>query len=608
MSSPDPAAQAGSATDDLPSWSLDDLYKSLEDPAIAADLDRLTRETQAFAQRYQGKTAALIESAASAEAGGAALLEAIAQYEAISDLSGRLGSYASLIFAANNSDPQRAKFYADTQSKLTELAASLLFFEHELNDIGDEALEAALNGSGLARYRSWLRQLRALKPYRLSQELERFSLERDQTASTAWTRLYDQTLSDLRVEVDGKPLTLVEAMDLFSDLDRARRQAAAEAVKAVCERNAPLFGLLFNTLVKDKAIEDRWRGLDHPTRSRHLSNDVDGEVVEALAAAVRESYPRLSHRYYAWKAKALGFDKLAYWDRLAPLEEKKEPEIPWDGARAMVLDAFGRFAPVMADTAARFFDHHWIDAVPRTGKSGGAFSHPTVPSAHPYVLLNYQGKARDVMTLAHELGHGVHQCMAAQHGPLLARTPLTLAETASVFGEMLTFRTLLDRETDPARRRLLLAAKVEDKIGTVMRQIAFYEFEKAVHGRARSGELTAEDFNAVWRETQEAALGPAVDVAGYDSYWCLVPHFIHVPFYVYAYAFGDGLVNALYDIYEQGDEGFVERYLDLLAAGGTRRYDEALKPFGLDPKDPAFWTRGLDLIGRLMSELEETDG
>ncbi len=593
-------AQAAHNLGDLPEWALDDLYRGPEDPAVARDLTALEKEVADFAAAHAGKVTQL---------DGEGLARAITVYETLQERAGKLSSFAGLLFAGDSTDAANAKFYADMQGRLTGLAGQTLFFEHELNDLTDEALEAACAASpALARYRPWLRRLRTLRPYRLSQDLERLSLEHGQTGNAAWTRLFDQTMAGLQIEIGSTSQTLVEASNRLSDPERPVREAAARAIEAEARRNHPLLGLVFNTLIKDKAIDDRWRKLEGPTQARHLSNDVDGEVVEALAEAVKAAYAPISHRYYAWKAKALGFERLAHWDRLAPLPDHDDRTIPWSQAQEIVLEAFGRFSPRMAELGARFFECSWIDAPPRAGKAGGAFSHPTVPSAHPYILLNYQGRTRDVMTLAHELGHGVHQLLAAEQGLLLSSTPLTLAETASVFGEMLTFQALLDRESDPARRRHLLAAKIEDKIGTVVRQIAFYEFEKAAHLAARDGELRPEDFDRLWRETQEAALGPAMDLDGYDGFWCLVPHFIHAPFYVYAYAFGDGLVNVLYDLYADSDDMFVDRYLGLLAAGGARRYDEALAPFGLDARDPAFWARGLGVIGRMLDQLEDMDG
>jgi oligoendopeptidase F len=342
--------------------------------------------------------------------------------------------------------------------------------------------------------------------------------------------------------------------------------------------------------------------------SRHLANRVEGPVVDALVEAVRESYPKLSHRYYKMKAGWLGLDKMMHWDRNAPLPDQDDSKVPWDAAQTMVLDAYAGFAPEMADIARRFFDERWIDAPVRPGKSSGAFAHPTVPSAHPYVMLNYQGKTRDVMTLAHELGHGVHQVLAAEQGALMASTPLTLAETASVFGEMLTFQSLLKQTTDAKKRKVLLAGKVEDMLNTVVRQIAFYQFEREVHSARREGELTADQIGELWIRTQSEALGEAVQFGpGYETFWAYIPHFIHSPFYVYAYAFGDCLVNSLYARYLEAEEGFQQKYFEMLKAGGTKHHSELLKPFGLDASDPAFWHKGLSMIEGFIDELEKVE-
>jgi oligoendopeptidase F len=327
--------------------------------------------------------------------------------------------------------------------------------------------------------------------------------------------------------------------------------------------------------------------------------------VEALVEAVRAAYPRLSHRYYALKAKWFGKKRMPYWDRNAPLPRVAQRTIPWSEARATILTAYGDFSPKMAELADRFFANNWIDAPVRPGKQPGAFAHPTVPSAHPYVLLNYMGKPRDVMTLAHELGHGVHQVLAAPNGPLMAPTPLTLAETASVFGEMLTFKKLLGQTTDKKQRKAMLAAKVEDMINTVVRQIAFYSFERKVHSERRNGELTADKLCDLWMSVQSESLGPAIELKpGYETFWAYIAHFVHSPFYVYAYAFGDCLVNSLYAVYKKSADGFADRYLEMLAAGGTKHHSELLAPFGLDARDPKFWDEGLSVIGKLIDELE----
>jgi len=428
------------------------------------------------------------------------------------------------------------------------------------------------------------------------------------TSAAAFNRLFDETMTDLRFDVDGEALPLEPTLNMLQEPDAETRRKAAAALSATFKENLRVFTLITNTLAKDKEISDRWRKFEDIADSRHLANRVEREVVDALAAAVREAYPRLSHRYYKMKANWLGMEQMNYWDRNAPLPDTSNAIIPWGDAKDMVLSAYGAFAPEMADIARRFFDEEWIDAPARPGKAPGAFAHPTVPSAHPYVLVNYLGKPRDVMTLAHELGHGVHQVLAGEQGALMCATPLTLAETASVFGEMLTFRKLLEATTDPRERKAMLARKVEDMINTVVRQIAFYEFERKVHTARKEGELTAEQIGELWLSVQEESLGPAIRISeGYETWWTYIPHFIHSPFYVYAYAFGDCLVNSLYAVYQNADEGFQAKYFELLKAGGTKHHSELLKPFGLDATDPSFWSKGLSMIEGLIDELEALD-
>ena len=585
----------------LPEWNLTDLYDGTDSSALKGDLATSERAAEAMHERYCGKLADLAAGAK----GGAALAEAVREFEALSDMMGRIISYASLLYAADTSDPARQKFFGDIQETLTTISSKLLFFPLELNRLDDAVLEAAMADPALGHYRPWLEDLRKEKPYQLDDKLEQLFHEKAVSGRGAWNRLFNETMTALRFEVDGETLSLEPTLNLLLDRDETKRKRAAEALAKQFKENVRLFTLITNTLAKDKEISDRWRGFADVADSRHLANRVEKEVVDALVAAVREAYPRLSHRYYALKAKWLGKKTLPYWDRNAPLPEEPTQTVGWDDAQATVLKAYGDFSPRMAEIAGKFFAHGWIDAPVREGKSPGAFSHPTVPSAHPYILLNYQGKPRDVMTLAHELGHGVHQVLANAQGPLMAPTPLTLAETASVFGEMLTFRALLDQAPSPRERKALLAAKVEDMINTVVRQIAFYTFERKVHTERREGELTAERLGEIWIEIQKESLGPAIEIEpGYENFWCYIPHFIHSPFYVYAYAFGDCLVNSLYAVYEKAEPGFAERYLDMLAAGGTKHHSELLKPFGLDARDPEFWQQGLKVIDGLIGELE----
>ena len=585
----------------LPEWNLADLYAGLDDPRIKRDLDRGAAESLAFERDYKGKLATL----ADAPKAGAALAEAIKRYEALDDLLGRLTSYAGLVHAGDTADPARGKFYADVQERVTAVSTHLLFFTLELNRLDDAKLEVAMQHDLLAHYRPWIEDIRREKPYQLEDRIEQLFHEKSVTGYSAWTRLFDETIAGLRFKVGPKVLAIEPTLNLLQDPRGATRKAAAQALAKTFGEHLRSFALITNVLAKDKEISDRWRGFADVADARHLSNRVEPEVVQALVQAVRVAYPRLSHRYYALKASWFGKKRLPHWDRNAPLPAVAARTIGWNEAQATVLEAYGAFSPKMAAIAERFFKNDWIDAPIRPGKSPGAFSHPTVPSAHPYVLLNYQGRPRDVMTLAHELGHGVHQVLAAPKGALMAPTPLTLAETASVFGEMLTFKKLL-AQADRKQRKTMLAAKVEDMINTVVRQIAFYTFERHIHTERRSGELTVERLNALWLEVQRESLGEAIELkSGYQTFWAYISHFVHSPFYVYAYAFGDCLVNSLYAVYERAAEGFAERYLEMLAAGGTKHHSELLAPFGLDARDPAFWQGGLGVIERMIDELEE---
>ena len=586
----------------LPEWDLSDLYSGLDSPQIKADLDQADRDCEAFEARFKGRLAGL----AAGEGAGRALAEAVKQYEGIDDRLGRLISYASLVYAGNTTDPDRAKFYGDVQERITAASLHLLFFTLELNRVPDEQLDAAMGDPALGHYRPWIEDVRKEKPYQLEDRIEELFHEKSVTGYSAWNRSFDETIAGLRFKVGGKLLAIEPTLNLLQDADGKKRKAAAEALARTFKENLRPFALITNTLAKDKEISDRWRGFKDIADARHLSNRVESEVVDALVAAVRAAYPKLSHRYYALKAKWFGKKRLPYWDRNAPLPKVAQRTIPWTDARATVLTAYGAFSPRMAEVADRFFVRNWIDAPVRPGKQPGAFAHPTVPSAHPYVLLNYMGRPRDVMTLAHELGHGVHQVLAAPNGPLMAPTPLTLADTASVFGEMLTFRKLLAETTDKKQRKAMLVAKVEDMINTVVRQIAFYSFERKVHSERRNGELTADKICELWMSVQGESLGPAIELKpGYETFWAYIPHFVHSPFYVYAYAFGDCLVNSLYAVYEKSASGFAERYLAMLSAGGTKHHSELLAPFGLDARDPKFWDGGLNVVAHLIDELEE---
>ncbi|TAI65016.1 M3 family oligoendopeptidase [Bradyrhizobium sp. Leo170] len=595
------AKKTAGKTGKLPEWNLVDLYSGIDAPEVARDLAKMDADCVAFETDHRGK---LAEHTAR-EDGGKWLAEAVRRYEAIDDLAGRLGSFAGLVRAGDSVDPAITKFYGDVSERLTAASTHLLFFALELNRIDDDVIERAMQAEELAYYRPWIEDLRKEKPYQLEDRIEQLFHEKSQSGYAAWNRLFDQTIAGLRFKVGAKELAIEPTLNFLQDRDGVKRKAAAEALAKTFKANERTFALVTNTLAKDKEISDRWRGFQDVADSRHLNNRVEREVVDALVASVRAAYPKLSHRYYRLKAGWFKKKKLPHWDRNAPLPFAATGTIAWPEARNMVLSAYRGFSTDMAAIAERFFTDRWIDAPVRPGKAPGAFSHPTTPSAHPYVLMNYQGKPRDVMTLAHELGHGVHQVLAAKNGALMAPTPLTLAETASVFGEMLTFKRLLSETKSAKQRQALLAGKVEDMINTVVRQIAFYSFERAVHTERKNGELTAERIGQIWLSVQNESLGPAIEIKpGYENFWMYIPHFIHSPFYVYAYAFGDCLVNSLYAVYEHASEGFAERYLDMLAAGGTKHYSELLRPFGLDAKDPKFWDGGLSVISGMIDELE----
>ncbi|HEY7577738.1 MAG TPA: M3 family oligoendopeptidase [Acetobacteraceae bacterium] len=595
QTAPADAAASQTASQQLPSWDLGDLYPAPDSPAVEADFARADQAARAFAAGLQGKLAGLP---------GDRLAAAIGEYERIEEVLGRLISYAQLLFSGDSTNAEIGRFYQTVNERVTAISSHLLFFALELNRLDDTALEQKLADPALRRWRPWLRDLRVFRPHQLSDELEKLLHEKEVTGRGAWSRLFDETVAGMRVPVNGEELTVSAALNKLSDQNRSVREAAGRAIGAAFGENIRLFSLITNTLAKDKEIIDGWRHYPRPGSYRNRSNMVEDEVVDALVAAVRTDFPRLAHRYYLMKAKWLGLPRLMHWDRNAPLPDDDDRTIDWNDARERVLTAYRAFSPDLAAVGGRFFDQPWIDATLKPGKASGAFAHPTVPSAHPYLLLNYHGRTRDVMTLAHELGHGVHQVLAAEQGYLMAGTPLTLAETASVFGEMLTFRALLDA-ADPKRRRIMLAAKVEDMLNTVVRQVAFYHFETLLHDERRSGELVPDRIGELWLQVQTESLGPAFDFTQeYNVYWAYVPHFIHSPFYVYAYAFGDCLVNALYSVFQGGHPGFQSKYLDMLRSGGTKRHKELLAPFGLDASDPAFWRKGLDVIAGFIDELE----
>ncbi|MCJ8324325.1 MAG: M3 family oligoendopeptidase [Rhizobiales bacterium] len=594
----------------LPEWDFTGLYNGMDDPKIEQDFSQAAKDIDKFEKTYKGQLDGLLTSNQQNAAQRAEILAtAVLQYEAMSDLLGGIISYAYLVYAQLATNPERIKFLGDVQERLTELGTKTLFFELELNRIETAKIDELLTFDCLLHHAPWLKDIRREKPHQLSDELEQLFAEKSVTAAGSWTRLFEETMASLQFKLDDQDLTLSQVLNLITSPDGATRKKAATSLSDVLAKNKRLFTHVTNVLAKDKAISDKWRGFEDVAASRHLANRVEPAVVDALEASVRKAYPKLSHRYYALKAKWFGVEKLDQWDRNAPLPNVETPDISYQDACDIILEAYAEFSPEMADITAKFFDNGWIDARSREGKAAGAFAHPTVPSQHPYVMVNYLGRTRDVMTLAHELGHGVHQYLANQQGALMAPTPLTLAETASVFGEMLTFRSMLKKTRSATEKRSMLASKIEDMLNTVVRQICFYSFERKVHLARKDGELTTEQLGEFWLEVSAESLGPSVILnEGYEHYWSYIPHFIRSPFYVYAYAFGDCLVNSLYACYLAEPDGFADKYFDLLKAGGSQHHSELLAPFGLDASDEVFWDMGLEAISVLIDELEALEG
>ena len=580
----------------LPDWNLNDLYTSTDAKELVNDLNWLEKECDEFAKNYEGKLKFL-----SADE----MLKCVVRNEKISSISGRIISYAGLLYYQKTTDADRAKFLSDMQEKITIFTTKLVFFSLEINSLDDDFLESLLKENvKLSRYKPVFEKIRALKPYQLSDEIEKF-LHDLGIVGDAWEKLFDETIAGLKFKIGGETLNIEATLNFLTDQKRENRKNATHELARVFDENIKIFTRVHNTQAKEKEIIDRWRKMPTPQMGRHLANQVEPEVVEALRNSVVKAYPKISHRYYELKRKWLGLETMQVWDRNAPLPMESDRLVTWDQAQTIVTDAYTNFDSRMSDLITPFFNKGWIDAGVKPGKAPGAFAHPTVTDVHPYIMLNYLGKPRDVMTLAHELGHGVHQVLASSQGQMLSSTPLTLAETASVFGEMLTFQQMLDNSTDKNERKVLLANKVEDMINTVVRQIAFYDFECKLHDARKKGELTPSNINSLWMSVQSESLGPAFEfVEGYETFWAYIPHFVHSPFYVYAYAFGDGLVNALYATYEENPNGFEDKYFKMLSAGGSKHHKELLEPFGLDASDPEFWSKGLSMISGMIDELE----
>ena len=578
----------------LPNWNLKDFYLSIDDKQIEKDLELFKNFTLNFSNKYKDK---LLSFALDFE-------EIVKEYEDGNELGDKLGNYAFLIYATNMNDQKTVQFYQGINEKLIEISSNLIFFTNEINSSSDNDFEAFKNGSG--KYKNWLINLRRFKDHQLDQKSEKIFLDKNLTSNSSWVRFFEEQINDLKFEINGKEHNSSDALNLLSDHDEEIRKKAALSIESVFQTNVKTFTFITNTLAKDKITNDKWRNYTSPVESRNLANNVEGEVVDALTKSVTSNYKNISHRYYEIKSKLFNKKQLDYWDRNAPYPNSPKKLIQWEEAKDIVLRSYENFDQSFKDIVLLFFQNNWIDAELKSGKSPGAFAASTIPSIHPYILTNFHGKTRDVMTLAHELGHGCHQYLSSKQGLLLSSTPLTLAETASVFGEMMTFRTLLD-ESDKDTRKFLLASKIEDMINTVVRQISFFEFEKLVHNERKNIELSSDQISDFWMTTQSESLGPHIKLSeGYKYFWTYIPHFIHTPFYVYAYAFGDCLVNILIQLYDEGLPNFKNHYIDLLKSGGSKHYSQVLKPFNVDLTNQQSWQKGLSMISGLIDEFEKS--
>ena len=581
---------------ELPLWDLSEIYKDIKDPMIKNDLKDIRNLSKDFLKKWKGK----IKDLNSEE-----FVDCIDQYQNLNEKIYKIGTHSNLIFATNMEDPEISRYNSSISDEVTEIFSSLIFVTLELSKINDDIIKEWVLNDEAKHWLPYLTILRKRNPYLLDPLVEEILIEKSATGRSAWVRLFDETSAALRFPFKTEMVSEAEILNYLSDIDPEKRKIAGKSLSQTLEKNKRIFGMILNVISRDRYIEDNKRGFKRIVSSRNLDNDVEDEVVDALVKTVDEAMPQLTHRYYKWKAKQFGKSKIDWWDRNAPLPQTSDRSIEWSEAKSIVLESFASFHPEIARLANLFFENNWIDADVRKGKASGAFAHPSIPSLHPYVLLNYQGKIRDVMTLAHELGHGVHQILAAKNGLLMSETPLTVAETASVFGEMLVFRKLLE-ESNHEQKKQLLAGKIEDMLNTVARQIGFHQFEVKFHEARIKSELTPDEIGDIWMETQSHAVGPYVNLTeDYKVLWGYIPHFVHTPFYVYAYAFGDSLVNALWHAYQNTDkQSFSEKYIAMLSAGGTKSHNDLLKPFNLSAYDKSFWQKGISMISGLMDELE----
>jgi len=576
-------------------WNLTDLYAGMDDPRLNADLDACDAEADALSETYRGRIASLT---------AAELAGLVGRYEPLVERAGKVGSFASLNWTQNTQDPARGALMQRVTERGAQLSQKLVFIDLELAAAPDEVAAGWFADPALARWRHWLEVVRMYRPHLLSEPEEKILSEKAVTGRNAWDRFFDEVQGAARFDLDGEKLTRDQVLSKLYSPDGDLRKRAAAVITAGLRDMQRTTTYIFNTILADKASDDRLRKYPTWISARNLANEVGDSTVDALVEAVTSRYDIVA-RYYRLKRRLLGLDKLFDYDRYAPLPAA-DRHYPWDGAREIVLNAYGRFHPRMAEIAGWFFDRRWIDAAVKPGKMGGAFSSGTVPSVHPYVLLNYEGQPRDVMTLAHELGHGVHQKLSGVQGVLQANTPLTTAETASVFGEMLVFQDLMAREADPAVRLGMLTTKIEDSFATAFRQISMNRFEHAIHNaRREEGELTTERFSELWLETQRAMFEDSVTLTDdYGLWWSYVPHFIGTPGYVYAYAFGELLVLALYARYQQDGGDFADRYVAMLTRGGSDWPHEIVKPLGVDLTDASFWRNGLGILEEMVGEAE----
>jgi oligoendopeptidase F len=580
-------------------WDLSDLYAGTDDPAIDRDLDEADARAEALGEGYRGRIA---------ELNPGEMLALIEEYEAIGELAAKVGTYAYLHWSTNTEDPARGALVQKVNERGAQLQQKLVFVEVEWANAPDAPAQALLDAPALAHYHHWLEMARRRRPHLLSEPEEKIMAEKAVSGRNAWTRFFDEVSGAARYELDGEMVSMEVILSRLYHPEREKRIEAAAAFTGGLESLSRTMTYIFNTVLADKASDDRLRHYPTWITARNLDNEVDDQTVEALIDAVTGRYDIVA-RYYHLKRRLLGLDELFDYDRYAPLPAA-DRHYTWEEARDVVLAAYSRFHPRMGEIAGLFFENNWIDAAVLPGKRGGAFSHSAVPSVHPYILMNYQGRSRDVMTLAHELGHGIHQWLAREQGMLMAETPLTTAETASVFGEMLVFQDLVSQETDDAVRLAMLTAKIEESFATVFRQISMNRFEDAIHtARQAEGELTAERLGELWYDTQVDMFQGSVTITDdYRRWWSYIPHFIHVPGYVYAYGFGELLVLALYARYQADGDDFADAYLDMLAAGGSDWPHKIVAPLGVDLTDPGFWNNGLQILADMVSEAEALAG